>query len=82
MVNGGVERRGTIAHSTILHPLLELLVLELGRVEGGGIVHKSGWVEHGCVCVKMVEASAIVVLDGGFVHPGAHFCGKEARQPI
>jgi hypothetical protein len=30
----------------------------------------------------MVEACAIVVLDGGVVHPGAHVCGKELRQPI
>jgi hypothetical protein len=29
-----------------------------------------------------VKACAIVVLDGGVVHPGAHVCGKELRQPI
>ena len=69
-----------------MHPLLELGILKLGRIEGGRVVHKSGRVEHGStgVGVEMVEACAIVILDGGggVVHPGGHDCGKELRQPI
>ena len=59
--------------------------MELGRIKGRRVVHKSGRVEHGSagVGVEMVEARAIGILDdGGVVHPGGHDCGKEVRQPI
>jgi hypothetical protein len=59
-----------------------LLVLELGRIKGRRVVHKGGRIEHGSTCVRVEEASAIMILDGGVVHPGAHVCGKEVRQPI
>jgi hypothetical protein len=73
-----VEGRRPIAHSPILHPLLQLLILELGRVEGGVVGDKGGGVEHVStgIGVEMVEARAIVVLDDGVVHPGAHVCGR------
>lgn len=80
LIYRAVEGWGAVAHSAILHSLLQLLILELG-VEGGRVVHKVRWVKHR-IRVEVVEACAIVVLDGGVVHPGAHVCGKELRQPI
>ena len=79
-----VEGWGAIAQTTIWHPLLELRILKLGRIEGRRVIHKSGRVEHGStgVGIEMVEACAIVILDGGVVYPGGHDCGKELRQPI
>jgi hypothetical protein len=84
LIYGIVEGWGAIAQSAILQPLLELRILKLGRIEGRRVIHKSGRVEHGSagVGVEMVEACAIVILDGGVVHPGGHVCGKELRQPI
>lgn len=84
LIYGIVEGWGAIAQTPILHPLLELGILKLGRIEGRRVVHKSGGVEHGSagVGVEMVEACAIVVLDGSIIHPGGHDCGKELRQPI
>ena len=65
-----------------MHPLLQLLILKLGRIEGGRVIHEGRIVEHGSVGVGIeVEAGAIVVLDGSVVHPGAHFC-EIVRQPI
>lgn len=83
MIYGIVEGWGAIAQTAILHPLLELCILKLGRIEGRRVVHKSRRVEHGSagVGVEMVEACAIG-MDGGIVHPGGHDCGKELRQPI
>lgn len=84
LVDGTVEGRRPVAHSAILHPLLQLLVLELGGIKGCRVVHEGIRVEHigAGIGVEMVEASAIVVLDGGVVHPGAHVCGKWLRRPI
>ena len=84
MVYGVVKGWGPIAHAAILHSLLKLLILKLGGIEGGVVAHKGRWVQHAsaCIGVEMVEACAIVILDGGVVHPGAHVCGKELRQPI
>lgn len=68
-----------MAHGAILHSLLQLLILELGRIEGRGIRHEGGRVEHASSTarvVEVVEASAIVVLDSGVVHPGAHVRGN------
>ncbi len=83
MVHGVVEGWGAIAQTAILHSLLQLGILKLGRIEGGRIVHESGRVEHGTagVGVEMVEACAIG-MDGGIIHPGGHDCGKTLRQPI
>jgi hypothetical protein len=53
--------------------------LELGRIKGRRVVHKGGRIEHGSTYVRVEEASAIMILDGGVVHPGAHVCGKEVR---
>jgi hypothetical protein len=80
LVDWVVERRRPIAHAAILHSLLQLWILELRRikgVEGRRVEHASA-----SIGVEMVEACAIMVLDGGFVHPGAHVCGMEVRQPI
>jgi hypothetical protein len=63
---------------------LQLLILELGRIEGW-VIHEGVRVEHGStsVRVEMVEASGIVILlDGGVVHPGAHVCGTKLELPI
>ena len=72
-----VEGRRSIAHSAILHPLLQLLILKLGWVEGVRVAHEDGGVEHASagIGIEVVEASAIMALDGGIVHP-AHVCGK------
>lgn len=84
LVYGAVEGWGAIAQRAILHSLLELLILELRGIEGRRVIHKGGWVKHcsGGIRVEMVEASAIVILDGGVIHPGAHVCGKAIWQPI
>lgn len=84
MVHRVVKRRGAVAHGAVLHPLLKLLILELGGIEGVRVAHKGRCIEHASagVRVEMVEAWAIMALDGGIVHPGAHVCGKELRQPI
>jgi hypothetical protein len=83
LIYGIVEGWGAIAQTAILHPLLQLRILKLGRIERWRVIHKSGRVEHGStgVGVEMVEACAIVILGSG-IHPGGHDCGKELRQPI
>ena len=78
LIDRVIEGRRAIAHGAILHPLLQLLILELGRVKGVvRVAYEDGGVEHASagIGVKVVEASAIMALDGGIVHP-AHVCGK------
>ena len=77
LIDRVVERWRAIAHGAILHPLLQLLILELGGVEGVRVSHEDGGVEHASagIGVEVVEARAIMALDGGIVHP-AHVCGK------
>ena len=60
--------------AAILHSLLKLLVLELGRIEGGIIADEGRWIKHrsACIGVEEVEACAIMILDGGVIHPGTH----------
>ncbi len=84
LVDRIVESWRGISHPTIVHSLLHLGILELGRIDV--IVwsaHKRCRVEHVSSHVRVVEEGrAIVILDGsGVIHPGAHVCEAE-RQPI
>lgn len=84
MIYRVVEGRRRVSHTSILHPLLQLLILELGGIERCWIYHKGRRIEHVGIGVVegTVEGRAIVVLDGsGVVHPGGHVC-KVKWQPI
>jgi hypothetical protein len=56
----------------LLHGYCHLLRIRELRIELGRVAHKGGWVHHGGRVVGVWETVAIVVLDSGFVHPGAH----------